>query len=372
MPPKKKDAKAERGMQRAAEKEKQKIVEDKTFGLKNKNKSKAVQKYIKGVQQQVKGPQKGGEQAAVAKKKEEQEMKKRTAQQQALLASLFKGTENVKKIAEGSNTVGTYDPKASKEGQKINLYTDQRQQKMETMDDWDQEKLEQVIKTKHNRGNEQNATEIICKHFLDAVEKKQYGWFWTCPNGGDACRYRHCLPAGYVLKRDQPVQEAEDEEPIEAIVERERAALPAGGTPVTLETFTAWKQKKEEERRAEVEAQRQAEAKKGGNRGLHVLTGRDLFQYDPSLFVDDEGAAGEADYEEDEAAWEAVINQNQENLDRANREAQEDDAESDDDSEGRKREPATDGQETQEPQTIKEDLFLQEDDLPDDLDALDD
>ncbi|EPR60241.1 putative zinc finger (C-x8-C-x5-C-x3-H)-2 [Toxoplasma gondii GT1] len=371
MPPKKKDAKAERGMQKAAEREKQKIVEDKTFGLKNKNKSKAVQKYIKGVQQQVKGPMKGGEQALVAKKKEEQEMKKRTAQQQALLASLFKGTENVKKIAEDSCTVGTYDPKASKEGQKINLYTDQRQQKMETMDDWDQEKLEQVIKTKHTRGNEQNATEIICKHFLDAVEKRQYGWFWTCPNGGDACRYRHCLPPGYVLKRDQPVQEVDEEEPIEVIVERERAALPAGGTPVTLETFTAWKEKKEQERIAAVEAQRQAEAKKGGNRGLHVLTGRDLFQYDPSLFVDDEGAAGEADYEEDEAAWEAVINQNQETIDRANREAQGGDEDaSDGEADSEKRE-ATTGDDSPGPRTIKEDLFLQDDELPDDLDALD-
>lgn len=40
----------------------------------------------------------------------------------------------------------------------------------------------------------------VCKHFLDAVEKKQYGWFWTCPNGGKDCHYRHALPPGYVLK----------------------------------------------------------------------------------------------------------------------------------------------------------------------------
>jgi len=40
----------------------------------------------------------------------------------------------------------------------------------------------------------------VCKHFLDAVEKKQYGWFWTCPNGGKECHYRHALPPGYVLK----------------------------------------------------------------------------------------------------------------------------------------------------------------------------
>ena len=34
-------------------KEKEKQVEDKTFGLKNKNKSKQVQKYINGVTNQV-------------------------------------------------------------------------------------------------------------------------------------------------------------------------------------------------------------------------------------------------------------------------------------------------------------------------------
>ena len=43
-PQKKKDTKSEKGQQKALEREKQKIIEDKTFGLKNKNKSKAVQK----------------------------------------------------------------------------------------------------------------------------------------------------------------------------------------------------------------------------------------------------------------------------------------------------------------------------------------
>jgi len=35
-------------------KAKDKLIEDKTFGLKNKNKSKQVQKYISGVETQVK------------------------------------------------------------------------------------------------------------------------------------------------------------------------------------------------------------------------------------------------------------------------------------------------------------------------------
>ena len=45
----------------------------------------------------------------------------------------------------------------------------------EGMDDWDQDKLEEVVKQKH--GTEKNRpTDIICKFFLDAVEKKMYGW----------------------------------------------------------------------------------------------------------------------------------------------------------------------------------------------------
>lgn len=53
MPPKKGDT-----SKKSQEKKANKIVEDKTFGLKNKNKSKSVQKYIAGVNSQVKGQNK--------------------------------------------------------------------------------------------------------------------------------------------------------------------------------------------------------------------------------------------------------------------------------------------------------------------------
>lgn len=59
MPPKKGGGGAAPGASKKTEqKQKQKIVEDKTFGLKNKNKSKTVQKYIQGVQNQVQGQNK--------------------------------------------------------------------------------------------------------------------------------------------------------------------------------------------------------------------------------------------------------------------------------------------------------------------------
>ena len=48
MPPKKQQTKAEK-------QKKQKAIEDKTFGMKNKNKSAKVQRYIQQVQNQAKG-----------------------------------------------------------------------------------------------------------------------------------------------------------------------------------------------------------------------------------------------------------------------------------------------------------------------------
>ena len=56
------------------------------------------------------------------------------------------------------------------------------------MDSWDQEKLEEVVNEKHHEKNAKQ-TEIVCKYFLDAIEKSLYGWFWVCPNGGTSCKY---------------------------------------------------------------------------------------------------------------------------------------------------------------------------------------
>ena len=59
----------------------------------------------------------------------------------------------------------------------------------------------------------------VCKHFLEAVEKKQYGWFWVCPNGGKDCHYRHALPPGYVLKSQ--MKELLEEESQKLAIEEE-------------------------------------------------------------------------------------------------------------------------------------------------------
>ena len=52
----------------------------------------------------------------------------------------------------------------------------------------------------------------ICKFFLEACEKKQYGHMWQCPNNGNDCQYNHCLPQGYILERDKKKEKDVNEE----------------------------------------------------------------------------------------------------------------------------------------------------------------
>ncbi|CAK0848637.1 unnamed protein product, partial [Prorocentrum cordatum] len=54
---------------KAKQKQKEKIAEDKTFGLKNKNKSKSVQKYIKSIVNNAQGAPKGGKEEQARKEK---------------------------------------------------------------------------------------------------------------------------------------------------------------------------------------------------------------------------------------------------------------------------------------------------------------
>ena len=58
---------------------------------------------------------------------------------------------------------------------------------------------------KHSLENKNRATAIICKFFLDAVEKKQYGWFWQVPGSfpgrGGA---RGVVPAGRRCRMHAP------------------------------------------------------------------------------------------------------------------------------------------------------------------------
>ena len=72
------------------QKQKAKVIEDKTFGLKNKNKSQKVQNYVKGVTVQVMNKnQKGGAEKLLAEEYKAKAENKKEQEQKALLASLF-------------------------------------------------------------------------------------------------------------------------------------------------------------------------------------------------------------------------------------------------------------------------------------------
>ncbi|KAK1271743.1 Zinc finger CCCH domain-containing protein 11 [Acorus gramineus] len=302
MPPKQQPSKADLA-------KKQKVVEDKTFGLKNKNKSKNVQKYVQSLQQSVQ-PKPDPSKIAAKKKKEEEKAREKELNDlfkiaisqpkvpvgvdpKSILCEFFKAGQ----CAKGFKCKFSHDLNVQRKGEKIDLYSDKRDE--ETMDDWDQETLEKVVESKKIEYNQNKPTEIVCKFFLEAVEKRQYGWFWVCPNGGKDCHYRHALPPGYVLKSQMKALLAEESEkmPIEEEIERERSKI-AASTPMTTELFMKWKKKKIEDKEAGLAAMR-AERVKNDR-----MSGRELFLSDASLFVDD--AEAYEKYQRDEESEENV------------------------------------------------------------------
>ena len=153
---------------------------------------------------------------------------------------------------KGAKCKFSHDLSLAGKSEKRSLYADKRdgddKKKEGGMDEWDQSKLEEVIAEKHGEKNKRQTSSQICKHFLKAVEKNIYGWFWECPNG-EKCLYRHALPPGFVLKRDMVKEDKKAELTLEELIDIERKKLGSNTTKVTLETFTAWKAKKLKEKK---------------------------------------------------------------------------------------------------------------------------
>lgn len=292
-------------------------VADKTFGMKNK-KGGAAQKQIQQIAASTasaKGPE--------AKRKEAEKLareKEKAAAEQAAreTAELFKPVQ-VQKVPfgvdpktilcqfykkghcdKGRKCKFSHDLNVERKQEKKNLYTDTREdeeaeeekrKKEGGMEDWDEEKLRQVVMSKH--GNPKTTTDKVCKFFIEAVENGKYGWFWICPNGGDKCMYRHSLPPGFVLKtKEQRAAEKAlmDKSPLatltlEDFLESERHKLTGTLTPVTPETFAKWKKERLDKKAAEAQAQAMKEA-----------TGRALFE--KGDWQDDSDESGDEDEDE--------------------------------------------------------------------------
>lgn len=300
---------------KSEKKEKAKIIEDKTFGLKNKNKSTKVSRYVAQVESQVKnsGSRNAKREEELARQKKEQKKMEEAAK--AELAKLINPVVQQQKVpfgvdpktvmcayfkvgqcSKGDKCKFSHDLNVERKSAKINLYADARDQEEgkdeDSMETWDQSKLEQVVVKKHGPGIK-TTTEIVCKYFLEAIENKKYGWFWECPNGGDSCKYRHALPPGFVLKSAMAAakaREADDTISLEEFLETERYRIKKE-TPVTSESFAAWKKQRKERQEAEEKAKsskREADYRAGRLAGM--VSGRDLFVYNPDLFKDDDEA----------------------------------------------------------------------------------
>jgi hypothetical protein len=283
--------------------------------LKNKNKSAKVQQYVEQVKKQVADggsrDAKKAEALAEQKKKEKEEKLQREKEMQ----ELFKQAVNVQQAVvpagvdpksivceffkkglctKGAKCKFSHDLAQQRRGEKIDLYTDIREK--DDMATWDQKKLEDVIGQKQDADNLNLPTDIVCKYFITAVEKRQYGWFWQCPNDvdGGKCKYKHALPPGFVLKQvttENDDEEEEDPPTLEEQIEEERTRLHTF-TPITFESFMKWKedQKKLKENEAwEAEQKRKADIKAGKVQ----MSGLELFEFNPDAFIDDDAADNE-------------------------------------------------------------------------------
>ncbi|KAI4103369.1 MAG: hypothetical protein LQ339_004291 [Xanthoria mediterranea] len=307
-----------------------KIVEDKTFGMKNKKGSSAKKQIAQLTSQaaSAKTPEqkrKDAEKAQREKEKEASEQAKRET------AELFKPVQ-VQKVPfgvdpktvlcqffkqghceKGKKCKFSHDLSVERKGEKKNLYQDTREgekeaeedeRKKDDMADWDEAKLRQVVTSKH--GNPKTTTDKVCKYFIEAVENGKYGWFWQCPNGGDKCMYKHSLPPGFILKtKEQRAAEKAlmDKSPLKTLtledfLESERHKLTGTLTPVTEESFALWKKQRVDKKQAEEEARMAKEA-----------TGRAMFEQgdwgSESEEEEDDSDDGdeEAGGEDDEGEW---------------------------------------------------------------------
>lgn len=194
-----------------------KVVEDKTFGMKNK-KGASAQKQIQQMTANLKNSGSQEEKRKQAEKAQREREKKAAEAAKMELDALMNKPAQIQKVPfgvdpktvvcifykkgdcdKGKKCKFSHDLSLDRKTEKRDLYTDGRaeeeeKKKAETSADWDEEKLKSVVLSK--KGNQKTSTDKVCKFFISAIEDGKYGWFWTCPNGGDKCMYKHALPPG--------------------------------------------------------------------------------------------------------------------------------------------------------------------------------
>jgi hypothetical protein len=222
-------------------------MDDATFGLKNKNKSKKVQTFISRVEKGVKHSD--GSAAAQQNKQLKKESK---------AAKLLEEEELRQLLGEG--LMGQHGKKVS-----------------------------DMTSTAESLGLTEVSEEV--QQLLDEFS-----------SDSDSEEERKEKRKTIYLSSDDEAGEGAEkvfrEKTIEDIIEDQRRKLAeegVPGTPITESSFAEWKKRKEERRAKELEERVKAEqTKKKGGKGLSVLSGKELFKFDSSLFKDDDAAVNRA------------------------------------------------------------------------------
>eukprot|EP00588_Corethron_pennatum_P009194 CAMPEP_0194272216 /NCGR_PEP_ID=MMETSP0169-20130528/5834_1 /TAXON_ID=218684 /ORGANISM="Corethron pennatum, Strain L29A3" /LENGTH=280 /DNA_ID=CAMNT_0039014821 /DNA_START=151 /DNA_END=993 /DNA_ORIENTATION=- len=243
--PSKSKKNANEASKKAANKAKAKLVEDKTFGMKNKNKSAKVQQHVQAITRNILNsgdPKERKKQELMKQKKAQAKVLRKAAEQErealfgeALLAVSKK--TSVKKKGE-NDAIGR---DGGDEGSKKTV-----SRAMKMMYQMDAQELEDRFKDDPD----------YVRSIEDEIESQR-----------------------------------------QAKIEALRLSGKKG-TPVTEETLKIWQEKKRKRKAEDAKKLVEAEMrKKKGGKGLSVLSGRALYDYNKKLFIDDANADEKIDYE---------------------------------------------------------------------------
>mmetsp|Transcript_6729 Transcript_6729/g.11120 ORF Transcript_6729/g.11120 Transcript_6729/m.11120 type:complete len:335 (-) Transcript_6729:61-1065(-) len=267
---------------KSVNKAKDRIIDDKTFGLKNKKKSKKVQRFVQTVKRQVSDRMqrkygKGGGGSGFLTYEQKQQRKRQEAE--------------AKMMADIAKTVA----KKKKEPEK------------KPLEDVPAEFIKAVLEQfywKYAKAKVPRIPTIMEKYEgqydkLEAGLKKQY---------------KDKAPDMQALYDKWKEEKKEELDILEAAaswdgltdqeiciqIEKKRRKLDISKcTPVTPESFAAWRERKLAEDERVAEAKRVEEEASGKKK---VITGRALYQLDASIFEDDANAAGQDEVKHSEDA----------------------------------------------------------------------
>jgi hypothetical protein len=240
MPTKAKKKAQEKSSKKALQKKKDRAIEDKTFGLKNKNKSSKVQAFVNSTQKSINNAGSDAQTRQMDEAKKQQKLARKAlkkaadAEKEALFASALTAVSK-----KGGNKNGKVEAKGRDHGDAEKKGGTSRAMKM--MFQMDAKEMEDKLKEDPN----------YVPTLEDEVE----------------------------AQRQEKLKELKDSG--------------EKGTPVTEASFKIWQDKKRKRKEAILKKKVDQELKKKkGGKGLSVLSGRELYNYKKDLFKDQDTEGG--------------------------------------------------------------------------------